>query len=81
MIAVRIWEGLGNQMFQYAYARALKEKLNIEGLTIVQNNDLGQDVKHYHVHLIPRYKDDYWKMNFSQESLKNVDEIYNEINN
>ena len=59
----------------------LKEKLNIEGLTIVQNNDLGQDVKHYHVHLIPRYKDDYCKMNFSQESLKNVDEIYNEINN
>ena len=59
----------------------LKEKLSIEGLTIVQNNDLGQDVKHYHVHLIPRYKDDYWKMNFSQESLKNVDEIYNEINN
>lgn len=29
MIAVRIWEGLGNQMFQYAYARALKEKLNL----------------------------------------------------
>ena len=26
MIIVRIWEGLGNQMFQYAYARALKEK-------------------------------------------------------
>ena len=23
MIVVRIWEGLGNQMFQYAYARAL----------------------------------------------------------
>lgn len=26
MIIVRIWEGLGNQMFQYAYARALKAK-------------------------------------------------------
>lgn len=26
MIIVRIWEGLGNQMFQYAYARALHEK-------------------------------------------------------
>lgn len=24
MIAVRIWEGLGNQLFQYAYARALE---------------------------------------------------------
>lgn len=26
MIVVRIWEGLGNQMFQYAYARMLKER-------------------------------------------------------
>lgn len=26
MVIVRIWESLGNQMFQYAYARALKEK-------------------------------------------------------
>lgn len=26
MIIVRIWEGLGNQMFQYAYARSLKGK-------------------------------------------------------
>lgn len=26
MIIVRIWEGLGNQMFQYAFARALMEK-------------------------------------------------------
>lgn len=26
MIIVRIWEGLGNQMFQYAYAMSLREK-------------------------------------------------------
>ena len=26
MIIIRIWEGLGNQMFQYAFARALQEK-------------------------------------------------------
>ena len=26
MIIVRIWEGLGNQMFQYAYARFLSRK-------------------------------------------------------
>ena len=32
----------------------LKEKLNIDGLTICQNNYYGQDVKHYHIHLIPR---------------------------
>ena len=27
MIVVRIWEGLGNQMFQYAYARALQKNM------------------------------------------------------
>ena len=26
MIIVRIWEGVGNQLFQYAYARSLKER-------------------------------------------------------
>ncbi len=26
LVIVRIWEGLGNQLFQYAYARALKER-------------------------------------------------------
>ena len=55
----------------------LKEKLNIEGLTIVQNNGLGQDVKHYHVHLIPRYSNNNWKMNFNQDNLKDPKEILN----
>ncbi len=30
MITVRIWGGMGNQMFQYAYARALKERTGQE---------------------------------------------------
>lgn len=57
----------------------LKEKLNIKGLTIVQNNELGQEVKHYHLHLIPRYEDDNWNIYFNQESLKDTDEVYQEI--
>lgn len=59
----------------------LKEKLNIEGLTIVQNNELGQEVKHYHVHLIPRYSNDHWKMNFNQKDLLEPENIYNKIIN
>lgn len=59
--------------------KILKEKLNIEGLTICQNNNLGQEVKHLHFHLIPRYKVDNWKLEFNQEDLKNIDEIYNII--
>lgn len=49
----------------------LKEKLNIDGLTISQNNFLGQDVKHFHIHLIPRYD----KNNPLKEKM-DVDDIY-----
>ena len=31
----------------------LKEKLNFNGLKVVQNNGTLQEVKHYHMHLIP----------------------------
>lgn len=61
--------------------KLLKEKLNIEGLTIVQNNELGQEVKHYHVHLISRYHDDDWKVSYNQDAINNLDEIYNKIMN
>lgn len=33
----------------------LEEKLKPQGLTIVQNNGTIQEVKHYHLHLIPIY--------------------------
>lgn len=33
----------------------LVNKLKIDGLTIVQNNGCAQEVKHYHLHLIPKY--------------------------
>ncbi len=39
------------------YHKILEEKLNIDGLTLVQNNGMIQDVKHYHLHLKPYYKE------------------------
>ncbi len=38
----------------------MTEKLGCDGFNIVQNNGLaaGQTVFHFHIHLIPRYKDD-----------------------
>lgn len=54
----------------------LKSQLNIDGLTITQNNFLGQDIKHYHIHLIPKYSKD----NIYYEK-KDVEEIYNILNN
>lgn len=54
----------------------LKAQLNIDGLTITQNNFLGQDVKHYHIHVIPKYSKD--NKYFEK---RNVEEIYNILNN
>jgi len=36
--------------------KLLEERLNIDGLTLIQNNGKVQDVKHYHLHLKPYYK-------------------------
>ena len=41
-------------------ASNMKEKLGCDGLNLVQNNGevAGQTVMHFHLHIIPRYKDD-----------------------
>ena len=56
----------------------LKEKLNCGGITICQNNGLGQEIKHFHVHLIPRYENDNIKMT-NKENIEDIEEIYNKL--
>jgi len=68
-------------------AKALKQVLGCDGLNILQNNGVvaGQTVMHFHVHLIPRFKEDqldfHWETKaFSGEELKElVAEIAKEI--
>ena len=57
----------------------LKEKINCEGLTLAQNNELGQEIKHYHLHLIPRYPNDNADFNYNKDILKEVEDVYNEL--
>lgn len=57
----------------------LKEKLNCKGLTLIQNNELGQDIKHYHLHLTPRYENDNVMHNFNKEILLDLDKIHEQI--
>lgn len=57
----------------------VKEKLGAEGATFAQNNDLGQDVKHYHMHLIPRYQNDGWINSYDENNKNNVEEIFNKL--
>jgi histidine triad (HIT) family protein len=55
-------EALGAHMFKVTKALSigLKESLLCHGTTVRQNNEPagGQDVWHYHVHVIPRYNED-----------------------
>ncbi|MCI9233754.1 MAG: HIT domain-containing protein [Bacilli bacterium] len=49
----------------------LEEKLKIDGLTLIQNNGVIQEVKHFHLHLKPYYKEG--------QDLLPVEEIYNKL--
>lgn len=60
-------------------AATLVEKLRCDGLNLVQNNGeaAGQTVRHFHLHLIPRYVDDGQSINWktgspTQEELENI---------
>lgn len=47
------------------------EKLNADGIILTNNYGIYQIVKHYHLHIIPAYKE--------KQDIKNVDEIYKKI--
>ena len=56
-------------------AMKMKEKLNCDGLNIVQNNGeaAGQTVQHFHMHLIPRYKGDQVGITWHPGELSDAD--------
>ncbi|MBR2833742.1 MAG: HIT family protein [Bacilli bacterium] len=49
----------------------LTENLGAEGITLIQNNGLPQEVKHFHLHLKPAYS--------SNQELVNPEDVYNQI--
>ena len=57
----------------------LKEKLNVDGLTISQNNEYGQEIKHYHLHLIPRYENDNAEFKYDKDVLENIDNVFSKL--
>jgi len=47
------------------------DKLSADGVKLVNNYGLHQVVKHYHLHIIPAYKE--------KQSLINIDDVYNKL--
>ncbi len=64
-------------------AANMKEKLGCDGLNLVQNNGevAGQTVMHFHLHIIPRYKDDNQRIlwNPTKPTAEELVEIKNTI--
>ena len=58
-----------NDATKYVY-NLLMSKLGPDGIRIVQNNGICQEIKHYHVHLIPVYND---------MLDMDIEEVYNKI--
>ena len=59
----------------------LEEKLNCDGFSLLQNNGDVQEVKHYHLHIKPYYKDK--KQNElikHSENIKDPKDIYEILN-
>ena len=63
-----------NKVMKTLYPKYQK-KLNCDGLTISTNKDYGQEIKHFHLHFIPRYLDDGVKHSSNKRILKNIKEI------
>jgi len=59
----------------------LKEKLNCEGLTLSENNWLGQEIRHFHIHVTPRYQNDEVEFTYNENLLEDLDEVYNKLTN
>ena len=58
----------------------LEKKLNCQGISLLQNNGLIQEVKHYHLHLKPYYEN---KLSIEtikhNEYISDIKEIYKKI--
>lgn len=51
----------------------LKENLHSQGLTLIQNNGLYQEVKHFHLHLHPHYE--------KKQKILPIEEVYKKLTN
>ena len=56
-----------------------QEKLQCDGLTICHNTDYGQEIKHFHIHFIPRYTNDEVKYLSNKDILLDLKDIQDKL--
>ena len=54
-----------------AVAKAIKQQLSPDGLNLIQSNEpaAGQTIPHFHLHIVPRYKDDHVFLRFGHGNV------------
>jgi|SRR5690554_728374 len=55
-------------------SKALKKVFNPDGITINQNGGVFNELKHYHMHVVPRYKNQYFANFYSDYDGNNIEE-------
>ena len=50
-------------------------------MTIAQNNEYGQEVKHFHIHVVPRYENDQDYHSYNKDILISIEDIYSKLTN
>lgn len=63
-------------------SRALKNAFKPIGLNIISNNEKPhQSVEHFHIHLLPRYESDHFKIDFNNNQEKYQENDYLQVLN
>jgi histidine triad (HIT) family protein len=61
-----------NHIFRIAkdMAKKLEDKLGCDGISLIQNNGISQEVKHFHLHLVPKY---------SKNKKMDIEDVFHKI--
>lgn len=51
--------------------KLVEDNLHADGVTLLQNNGIAQDVKHFHLHVIPKYN--------IKQAILTVEEIFSKL--
>lgn len=52
--------------------KLLNDKMGASGVTLMQNNGIAQEVKHFHLHVIPKY---------NKKVKLSIEDVYNKLTN
>ena len=57
----------------------LRDNLGCEGVTLSENNLLGQEVHHFHIHVTPRYQNDLVDYIYNKDNLEDLDTVFEKL--